>query len=120
MVHALIVLQEMKKPIPPRSVLRLIKLWPNARKQGHEIGEIWRVGYYSKQDGLDCIWLVNTEGVYDWTSDHDWLCRKFEVLSLSDEEDFHGDDRDVLLALSEDEIRNYKNMQTKNAEQAAS
>ena len=92
-----------------------MKLWPNARKQGHEIGDIWRVGYYSKQDGLDCIWLVNTEGVYDWTSDHDWLGRKFEVLSLSDEDDFHGDDHDILLALSEDEIRTYKNMQKKKA-----
>jgi hypothetical protein len=106
----------MKNPIPPRSVLRLIKLWPHARKKGHEVGEIWRVGYYSKQDGLDCIWLVNTEGVYDWTSDHDWLYRKFEVLSLSNEDDFHGDDREVMLPLSGEELRYYKDTKTKNAE----
>ena len=107
----------MKNPIPPRSVLRLAKLWPNARKQGHETGEIWRVGYYSKQDGLDCIWLVNTKGEYHMTSDHDWLYRKFEVLSLSNEDDFHGDDREVLKPLSEEDIRYYESQQTKNAEQ---
>lgn len=111
------VVKEMKSPIPPKTVLRLVKLWPHARKKGHEIGEIWRVGYYSKKDGLECIWLVNTEGVYDWTSDHDWLYRKFEVLSRSNEDDFYGDGRDVLLPLSEKEIHYYQHLKTKNAEQ---
>ena len=109
--------KKMKNPIPPRTVLRLNKLWPNARKQGHEVGEIWRVGYYSKKDGLECIWLVNTEGQYAWTSDHDWLYRKFEILSRSDEDDFYGDNREVLLPLSEEEMRHYANLKTKNAEQ---
>jgi hypothetical protein len=109
----------MKNPISPRSILRLVKLWPNARKQGHEVGELWRVGYYSKKDGLECIWLVNTEGVYDWTSDHDWLYRKFEVLSHSDEDNLYGYNRDILQAMSEDQVQHYANLKTKNTKQDA-
>jgi hypothetical protein len=78
------------KPLPPRSVLRLKKLWPHARKQGHEIGEIRRVGYYSPQDGLDCVWLVDNCGNYNWTADHDWVFEKFEIVELSDETDLFG------------------------------
>ncbi len=83
---------EMKrmKPLPPRSVLRLKKLWPHARKQGHEIGEIRRVGYYSPQDGLDCVWLVDHAGKCNWTADHDWVADKFEVVKLSDETSMFG------------------------------
>ena len=91
---------KMKKiPIPPRSVVRLKKLWPHARKQGHEIGEIRIIGYYSKQDGLDCVWLANTAGNYDWTTDHEWLYEKFEVLEFSDETDLYGKQGDEIQGL---------------------
>ena len=85
-----------RMPIPPLSILRIDKLWPHARKQGHEKGDIWRVGYYSKQDGLDVVWLVDEEGSYEWTTDHKWLYQKFEVISFSDETDFYGSDRPPL------------------------
>jgi len=78
------------RPLPPRTVLRLKKLWPHARKQGHEIGDIRRVGYYSSQDGLDCIWLVDNDGKYNWTADHDWVFEKFEIVKLSEETDMFG------------------------------
>ena len=77
-------------PIPPRSILRIKKLWPHARKQGHEKGAIRRVGYYSIQDGLDCVWLVDSEGNYNWTIDHEELYDKFEVIEYSDEIDHYG------------------------------
>ena len=86
-------------PIPPRSVLRIKKLWPHARSKGHENGEIRRVGYYSRQDGLDCVWLVDAKGHYDWTTDHEWLYEMFEVIEYSDETDLHRDDRPVLGAI---------------------
>lgn len=85
-----------KKPIPPRSVVRLKKLWPHARKKGHEKGEIKRIGYYSPQDGLDCIWLVDSDGNYNWTTDHEWLYENFEVIEYSDETDFYRKDRPLL------------------------
>ncbi len=83
----------MKKPIPPRSVVALKKLWPHARKKGHEIGQKRRIGYYSRQDGLDCIWLVDDKGDYGWTADHKWLYEHFEVLKFSDETDLFGVNR---------------------------
>ena len=78
------------KPLPPKTVLRLAKLWPHARKQGHEIGEIRRVGYYTPEDGLDCIWLVDDLGRYNWTADHMWVRQHFEVVECSDENDMFG------------------------------
>jgi hypothetical protein len=85
---------KMKKiPIPPRSVVRLRKLWPHAKRHGHEKGEVRTIGYYSKLDGLDCVWLVNATGDYDWTTDHEWLYEKFEVLEYSEETDLYGENR---------------------------
>jgi len=79
------------KVIGPRSIVKLVKLWPHARKQGHEIGELRTVGYYSKQDGLDVIWLVDAAGKYNETSDHDFLARKYEIVFDSCSVDFYGD-----------------------------
>jgi hypothetical protein len=86
----------MKKPIPPLSVVVLKKLWPHARKQGHEVGEKRRIGYYSRQDGLDCIWLVNRQGEYDWTIDHSFLHKHFEVIERSKETSLFGVRRAVI------------------------
>lgn len=83
----------MKRPIPPLSVVRLKKLWPHARSKGHEIGQTLRVGYYSRQDGLDCIWLVNDEAEYFWTMDHDFLEEHFEIQNRSTETSFYGASR---------------------------
>ena len=78
------------KIIGPNSVLKIIKLWPYARKQGREIGQIWTVGYYCRHCGLDIIWLVNSAGEYVWTIEHDFLVQKFEVLFDSKNKDFFG------------------------------
>jgi hypothetical protein len=47
-------------PIPPCSV-------PSVRRQARspwagEVGRRFKVGYYGKMDGLDCIWLVDEKG----------------------------------------------------------
>ncbi len=52
--------------------------------------------YYTKQDGLDCIWLVDNKGSYNCTSDHKWLYEKFQVIEYSDESDFFGEDRPAM------------------------
>jgi hypothetical protein len=80
----------MKIPLPPKTVLTLTKLWPHARRQGHEIGHVYRVGYYCKKDGLDTIWLVDAEGNYDWTVDHDFVAKFFTVTKLSTERSLYG------------------------------
>lgn len=94
-------------PYPPLTVVRLKKLWPHARKQGHEKGEIWRVGYYSKQDGLKCIWLVDEKGEYNWTAEASWLDDKFEVLSLSREKSYFGRNRPLFGKLTATEKKKY-------------
>jgi|GEM_PF-4768538 len=90
----------MKKPIPSRSEVALKKLWPHARKRGHEIGETRRIGYYRRRDGLDCVWLVDDKGDYGWATDHKWLYEHFEVVTMSDETDLFGVHRRRLKALS--------------------
>jgi len=89
----------MKRPLPPKSVVKLIRLWPHARRQGYEVGQTWRIGYYSRSDGLDVIWLVDAAGEYSQTGDHDWIEKYFEVIHLSDETSVFGSNRPQLLPL---------------------
>lgn len=77
-------------PIPPRSVIRLAysdKHTPTWRKH---IGRVFRIGYYSPNDGLDCVWLVNDDGKYEQSTDHHFLYRYFDIISISDDLDLHG------------------------------
>ncbi|NVN92802.1 MAG: hypothetical protein HXX11_19700 [Desulfuromonadales bacterium] len=92
-------------PIPPRSIVRLKNLWPHAQRRGHKKGEIRIIGYYSKHDGLDCVWSVNAiTGAYERTTDHEWLYEKFEVLQYSKETDFYGDECERIEPLDEETI----------------
>jgi hypothetical protein len=82
---------------PPRSRLRWIKA--RARAAQKHVGLVFRVGYYSWQDGLDCIWLVNEEGKYEQTIDHDFLAEYFEIVALSRERSLYGKNRVPLGAI---------------------
>jgi len=76
--------------IPLCSRVRLVcadRLTPEWQR---EIGRQFRVGYYSRQDGLDCIWLVNEKGKYEQTTDRDGLLRHFAIEKLTDERDYYG------------------------------
>jgi hypothetical protein len=79
------------KPIPPCSVLRA-KASPSVSWRKN-VGRRFRVGYYSKNDGLDCIWLVNEQGEYEQTIDHDFLKKYFEIESISRERSLYGRNR---------------------------
>jgi len=48
------------------------------------------VGYYSRKDGLDCIWLVNENGTYQQTTNRAFLLKYFDVEHLSKERHFYG------------------------------
>jgi hypothetical protein len=79
--------------IPPKTLVRLSRYddaTPGWRKQ---IGREFRVGYYSPQDGLDCIWLVNDSGDYEQTTDRRRLLMYFDLLRLSHETDLFGEKR---------------------------
>jgi hypothetical protein len=60
------------------------------------IGRRFRVGYYSWQDGLDCIWLVNDEGEYEQTVDHEFFNKCFDIKTLSTERSLYGRNRPPL------------------------
>jgi hypothetical protein len=76
-------------PIPPRTIVAVSQGSDNP--YSHLSGRKIRIGYYSEQDGLDCIWLVYPDGKYGETTDHDHLYRFFVVEELSDESDLYGD-----------------------------
>jgi hypothetical protein len=77
-----------RKPIAPCSVVR-----------AKDSGRHFRIGYYSKMDGLDCIWLVNEKGEYEQTIDHDFLKKYFEVESVSRERSLYGKNRPPFAAI---------------------
>ena len=81
---------QLPDPLPPRTILRLSKLWPHARKHGRERGQVYRVGYYCRCCGRDTIWLVDRNGAYNWTADHEFIERFFEVVELSRERSLFG------------------------------
>ena len=88
--HFVVILRNMKMKYKPLTVLRLKKLWPHAKKKRRRIGQIYRVGYYSKQDGTELIWLVDDNGDYNWTADEKFIDNHFEIIELSKARSIYG------------------------------
>jgi hypothetical protein len=82
--------------------VKLLSRW------GNDQGRVFRIGYYSPQDGLNCVWLVNEAGIYEQTTDQNSIGKDFEVLQLSTETDFHGVNREILRPISQDELAGLK------------
>jgi hypothetical protein len=78
-------------PIRPGSVI-IVKSSPNKSWQKN-IGRRFRIGYYSRQDGLDCIWLVDDKGKYGQTVDHEFVHQHFEIKDVSKERSLYGKNR---------------------------
>jgi hypothetical protein len=76
--------------IPPRSRVRLVRADDRTPNWKKDIGRQFRVGYYSRKDGLDCIWLVNEEGEYEQTTDRKFLLKYFDVEHWSREKSVFG------------------------------
>jgi hypothetical protein len=85
-------------PIPPGTVVRVKN--SHAKKWKGDGKKRFRVGYYGRKDGLDCIWLVNDEGKYQETVDHDFLYKFFEIELLSKERSLYGKNRPCLGPIS--------------------
>jgi hypothetical protein len=83
----------MLKPLPPKSVVRLAGCPGEKHAWRKFLGAIFRIGYYSRRDGLDCIWLVNESGDYQETVDHEYLSKYFDVIQVSDEKNLYGTKR---------------------------
>lgn len=84
--------------IPPRSVVKLLAPW------GDDQGRVFRIGYYRRQDGLDCVWLVNESGGYEQTTDQKSIAKDFKILMRAEETDLYGTHREVLGPVSTSEL----------------
>lgn len=87
------------KIIPPRSVFRLVRTDVKTKGWKTDVGRVFRIGYYSRQDGLDVIWLVNESGRYEQTTDRSFLLKYFEPIQISDESDLYGERKPQFEAL---------------------
>jgi hypothetical protein len=82
--------------IPPLSVVKIVRVTEEEPDWvGYEC-RVFRIGYYRKRDGLDCVWLVDDQGDYCETVDQEMIKTHFEVISLSAETDLFGLDRPVI------------------------
>ena len=91
---------EMPRPIPPRSVVELIRADKGTPEWKQQIGRQFRIGYYSPQDGLDVVWLVDAAGEYCQTTDHDYLSKYFRIVRIARETDVYGTKRAKLRRLT--------------------
>lgn len=76
--------------IPPRSLVELVRADENTPRWQERIGKFYRIGYYSPQDGLDTIWLVDEDGNYCETTDHDYLSKYFRIVKLCKTKNYFG------------------------------
>jgi hypothetical protein len=83
-------MRNVPKRIPPRSRVRLVRADRRTPTWQKDVGRQFRVGYYSRKAGLNCIWLVNENGEYEQTVDRDFLLKYFVLEYLSDEKDYYG------------------------------
>jgi len=83
-------IKRIPKIIPPRSRVRLLRADRQTPYWQKANGRQLRIGYYSRKDGLDCIWLVNENGAYEQTTDRAFLLKYFDVEQLSREKNFYG------------------------------
>ncbi len=86
--------------IPPLSLVRLMKITDDEtswkKKECEYLGKEFRIGYYRRQDGLDCVWLVDDDGGYNEAVDQEMIRTHFKVLEPSDESDMFGDARLII------------------------
>jgi len=83
-------MKHIPKLIPPRSRVRLVRTDRRTPSWHKDVGRQFRVGYYSREDGLDCIWLVDENGKYEQTTDRKFLLKYFNLEQLSQEKNIYG------------------------------
>lgn len=88
--HIGALMKKIPKIIPPRSRVRLTRADKRTPSWTKDVGRQFRIGYYNRKDGLDCIWLVNENGGYEQTTDREFLLKYFVVEHLSSETNLYG------------------------------
>ena len=90
------------RPISPRSVITVRHDNPGPARS--LLGLILRVGYYSKQDGTNVVWLVFPNGEYQQTTSQAYINRHFRILHEDEDPDLYGDARPILQPLRDEEM----------------
>jgi len=90
------------RPISPRSVITVRHDNPGPARS--LLGLILRVGYYSKQDGTNVVWLVFPNGEYQQTTSQAYINRHFRILHEDEDPDLYGDARPILQPLTDEEM----------------
>jgi len=93
-------------PIPPKSVVRLASTNYAKKRWPEKVGSVYRIGYYGRRDGLDCIWLVDDDGQYKETIDHEFLFRWYDIIMTSEETNLYGIGRPKLPEIRSAETSN--------------
>lgn len=81
----------------PLTRLRLRKLWPNARRQGREIGQTSIVNYYCRHCGPEVVYLFDPRHPKAlWTATAPFVRNHFEIVEESRERSVYGKGRPPL------------------------
>jgi hypothetical protein len=91
-----------RRPISPRSVIAVREDNPGPHRS--LLGLILRVGYYSKQDGTNVVWLVSPDGEYRQTTSQAYINRHFRIVHEDQHPDLYGDERPILQPLTDAEL----------------
>ena len=65
--------------VPPLTVVQVTNVTANESNWKDYEGRVFRIGYYRKDDGLDCVWLVDDEGVYLEAVDQEMIRTHFKI-----------------------------------------
>ena len=90
------------RPISPRSVITVREDNPGPHRS--LLGLILRVGYYSKQDGTNVVWLVFPNGEYQQATSQAYINRHFRIIHEGEDPDSYGDERPILQPLTDAEV----------------
>jgi len=71
------------RDLRPGTVLRLVKLWPHARRRGYEHGEVFVVGPYCSYCGPDLLYLFTPRGKLTTTATRNWARAHFTIVAES-------------------------------------
>jgi len=81
-----------KEFLPPLTLLQL-KRWVILKHLNlikDQVGQYFRVGYYTPNDGLNTIWIADEDGQYIGTLSRAQIKRYFRVVRISKERDYCG------------------------------
>jgi hypothetical protein len=78
--------------LPPLTLLQLIRAarLQNLRLIPDQVGQFFQIGYYTPNDGLELVWIVDEVGTYLGTIPRALLRKYFRICKISGETNYSG------------------------------